>query len=123
MLQTEIAKRKRGRPPKNGAAPAKPAAPVHVDRNGLARCRVCGCTEMEACEPTCSWVEADLCDSCQVTVTAVTQWFLRAHRPSMRILFTELSAVLTRDPGPYLNRLYLTPIAPATQPAAPRRRR
>jgi ParB/RepB/Spo0J family partition protein len=27
-------------------------------------CRVCGCTEDNACEGGCSWVEADLCSSC-----------------------------------------------------------
>lgn len=31
-------------------------------------CRVCGCTDAEACEGGCSWVDLDLCSSClQVT--------------------------------------------------------
>lgn len=27
-------------------------------------CRVCGCSENDACPPTCAWVEPDLCSSC-----------------------------------------------------------
>lgn len=28
-------------------------------------CRVCGCTELRACQPfSCWWVEADLCSEC-----------------------------------------------------------
>lgn len=27
-------------------------------------CRGCGCTEDEACEGGCSWVDPDLCSSC-----------------------------------------------------------
>src|SRR5258707_526671 len=27
-------------------------------------CRVCGCTQNDACEGGCSWVETDLCSSC-----------------------------------------------------------
>lgn len=30
------------------------------------RCRVCGCTDDDGCENVCSWVEDDLCSSCQV---------------------------------------------------------
>ena len=26
-------------------------------------CRVCGCTDNQACEGGCSWVEADLCSA------------------------------------------------------------
>lgn len=28
------------------------------------RCRVCGCTEQQACPGGCSWAGADLCSSC-----------------------------------------------------------
>lgn len=27
-------------------------------------CRVCGCTDDDACFPPCSWVEVDLCSAC-----------------------------------------------------------
>lgn len=28
-------------------------------------CRICGCWELEACEPGCSWVAEDLCSVCE----------------------------------------------------------
>lgn len=28
------------------------------------RCRVCGCTDAEACDGGCEWVAADLCSEC-----------------------------------------------------------
>jgi hypothetical protein len=31
---------------------------------GGSACRVCGCTDNDACEEGCYWVEADLCSSC-----------------------------------------------------------
>lgn len=31
---------------------------------GRQTCRICGCWELAACPPTCSWVEIDLCSSC-----------------------------------------------------------
>lgn len=29
-------------------------------------CRVCGCTEMQACPEGCSWIEPDLCSACAI---------------------------------------------------------
>lgn len=31
---------------------------------GFQRCRVCGCSELDACPGGCSWVEGDLCSCC-----------------------------------------------------------
>jgi len=28
------------------------------------KCRVCGCTELRACNPPCSWIKEDLCSAC-----------------------------------------------------------
>lgn len=28
-------------------------------------CRVCGCTDDEACWPPCHWVDTDLCSACE----------------------------------------------------------
>ncbi|MBP2482912.1 DNA-binding response OmpR family regulator [Stenotrophomonas sp. PvP093] len=28
------------------------------------RCRICGCTELQACRGGCSWIDKDLCRSC-----------------------------------------------------------
>lgn len=67
---------------------------VKRDRNGLVRCRVCGCTEVEPCEPPCSWVEADLCSGCQEAVEALHEWFVGAHRPSRAALLRELDRAM-----------------------------
>jgi hypothetical protein len=40
-------------------------------------CRICGCTEENACEGGCSWVEADLCSACAPDVA-------RAEKKSRR---------------------------------------
>lgn len=29
------------------------------------KCRICGCTEMHACEGGCWWIEFDLCSACR----------------------------------------------------------
>lgn len=34
-----------------------------AEEAGVQVCRVCGCTDLAACSPPCSWVEADLCSS------------------------------------------------------------
>lgn len=53
---------------------AFPFAPPDVDLEQLERrCRVCGCTDLEACvevlgdgmEIACVWVEVDLCSACE----------------------------------------------------------
>lgn len=41
-------------------------------------CRVCGCTESNACEGGCYWVEPDLCSRCLPRVPRVLE--LAAHR-------------------------------------------
>jgi hypothetical protein len=40
-----------------------PQREIDVAAGGSA-CRVCGCTDNDACEEGCYWVEADLCSSC-----------------------------------------------------------
>lgn len=127
MTKTEIElpKRKRGRPSKNGtAAAAKETAPVRAERKprerrrpmrivrGLVRCRMCGCSELEACAPTCAWAQPDLCDSCESAVTSVSQWMLRAHRPSWNALKREVEALVKSNPTSYLDRMFAAPPMP-----------
>lgn len=38
-----------------------------VSRIDDPRCRLCGCTDYEACPGGCSWVEDDLCSACVET--------------------------------------------------------
>lgn len=42
----------------------KTESQIKRDRDGLIRCRICGCTERDACADMCSWVEDDLCSTC-----------------------------------------------------------
>ncbi|HHA2858090.1 hypothetical protein B9Y88_02810 [Stenotrophomonas maltophilia] len=45
-------------------------ATIHKSRSvgkseaAVRACRVCGCTDFQACEGGCWWVAADLCSSC-----------------------------------------------------------
>jgi hypothetical protein len=63
---------------------------VKRDRNGLTRCRVCGCTEVDACAPGCSWVEEDLCSVCAVAAEALFDWLGDARRANKSALWREV---------------------------------
>jgi hypothetical protein len=65
---------------------------IKRDRNGLTRCRVCGCTELEACNPPCGWApgEDDLCTNCAATVQVMATWQEGAHRANISALLREL---------------------------------
>ena len=60
----------------------KGASQVRRDRNGLTRCRVCGCTEGDACPAGCGWVtgEDDLCTTCHEAAQALSVWLNGARR-------------------------------------------
>jgi hypothetical protein len=66
----------------------------------LMRCRVCQCTEMEACYPPCSWEpgEAELCSNCAEAIRAVRRWLSGGLRPSWAALRRE--ALKVNNPGP-----------------------
>jgi hypothetical protein len=63
--------------------------PPKCDRDGYVRCRVCGCTEREPCEPPCAWFDASLCTLCAMASEALAEWTLGAHRPSRAALWRE----------------------------------
>lgn len=63
---------------------------LKLDRDGLIRCRVCGCTEREPCNPPCSWIDVDLCSGCADAVLALAEWYDGAHRSNKAALFREL---------------------------------
>jgi hypothetical protein len=67
-------------------------AVVRHDRDGYIRCRVCGCTEREPCNPPCSWVrgEPDLCTSCEKFIMSMVEWLNAAHQPSRAALQREV---------------------------------
>lgn len=71
---------------------------IKVDRDGLVRCRVCGCTERQACFPPCGWVpkEADICDRCHTAATILLDWHQGAWRPSKAALWREVARMRAR---------------------------
>jgi len=71
--------------------------PVKRDRDGLIRCRVCGCTEMDACPVGCSWVEEDLCSVCAQAVAGLLEWEDAAHRANLGALLREYRRRLRAD--------------------------
>lgn len=72
---------------------APTTAPVKRDRDGLIRCRVCGCTEVDPCFPPCSWVQGqpDLCSTCAVAVSTLVAWHSEARRANLAALLRELA--------------------------------
>lgn len=63
---------------------------IKVDRDGLVRCRVCGCTEREPCCPPCAWFETDLCSLCAMAAEALSTWMEGAHRRNIAALMREV---------------------------------
>ena len=70
------------------------------DRNGL-RCRVCGCTETDACAGGCRWVEDDLCSVCATAAEAVADWMWDARRSNKAALWREALRIWSDTPVPY----------------------
>jgi hypothetical protein len=68
--------------------------PVRHDTDGNVRCRVCGCTEIDACNPSCGWAaddkRGDLCTNCAEVLFELVMWSEGAHRPSRAALMREL---------------------------------
>jgi hypothetical protein len=79
---------------KNGKAPLSDveadARGIKVDRDGLVRCRVCGCTERNPCEPPCAWQEVDLCTFCAEAASVLAEWMEGAHRANKSALWREV---------------------------------
>ena len=58
------------------------------DKAGV-RCRVCGCTDYEPCNPPCYWNEIDLCSECASAAAAINTWREAARRANMTALLRE----------------------------------
>jgi hypothetical protein len=56
----------------------------------IQRCRVCGCTEREPCNPPCAWFDESLCTSCALVVEAIVSWAEGAHRINRTALWREV---------------------------------
>ena len=85
------------RPPLSDTEAAKRG--IKVDRDGLVRCRVCGCTEREPCFPPCAWApdEPDICDRCHHAAFVLRCWFAGAHRASWAALLREVARMKARE--------------------------
>ncbi len=62
---------------------------MKTDRRGMFACRVCGCTHDRACAGGCSWVETDLCSTCDAVLRALFAWSELAYRPSVTAVVSE----------------------------------
>ena len=61
----------------------------------MRKCRMCSCTDNDACDPPCSWVPSDggpLCSTCASLLRALDRWLECAHEPTDGALFRELRA-------------------------------
>lgn len=68
-------------------------------RDGLTRCRVCGCTQVDACLGGCSWVDDDLCSTCGAAVDALRAWLMDARRANKTALWRETERSLKAELG------------------------
>lgn len=71
-------------------------ATIRHDAKGFIRCRVCGCTEVDACNPPCGWVpgEADLCTGCHQAAAAIAEWKGGARLANMSALMREVDRII-----------------------------
>ena len=56
--------------------------PVRFDRKQKVKCRVCGCTMTQPCDPPCCWApdeRGDLCSTCAAASLVVAEWMLCAR--------------------------------------------
>ncbi len=58
---------------------------LKYDKDGNLRCKVCGCTEFQPCDPPCSWSELEegLCSLCEDTADAMVEWAMGANRSAV----------------------------------------
>jgi hypothetical protein len=62
----------------------------------LTRCRVCGCTQLEACNPPCGWADrsqSPICTGCATAALAFAEWLDGAHRANLAALKREALAI------------------------------
>jgi len=61
------------------------------------RCRVCGCTEENACNPPCGWAFANLCTNCSSVASAIAEWMDSAVRANFTGLIREARAIFADE--------------------------
>lgn len=56
------------------------------------KCRICGCSDRDACAGSCAWVEPDLCSTCALIKEALAEYFEIAGPTSGRHVTTPADA-------------------------------
>jgi hypothetical protein len=64
---------------------------VSRDANGFVRCRVCGCTEIDACPGGCGWADGNLCTVCDAAAQALVGWMYDSRRSNRAALWREVA--------------------------------
>lgn len=72
-------------------------AEIRRDRDGLTRCRVCGCTEADGCPEGCERVDDDLCSVCGTAADALAAWIYGVRRANKTGLWREAIDKLERE--------------------------
>lgn len=72
---------------------------VKVNAQGYIECRVCKCTDIEPCDPPCSWAEVDLCSTCQEAAAALADWHEAALKPNRNALMLEYLRIIAPQPS------------------------
>lgn len=65
----------------------------------MTRCRVCGCTEVNACNPPCGWQPGagNLCTSCAHAANVIAVWLDIANRANITGLIREARAIFAGE--------------------------
>lgn len=90
---------------------------MKIDRHGFIRCRVCGCTQIDACPGGCGWAYANLCTICDQAAQALVTWMQDSRRP----MWEPLKREALRQGGatvPNVSRRALLKRAPARRKTA-----
>lgn len=80
---------------KRKTPPAEAVHELKTDSQGYVRCRVCGCTEVDACPVGCCWVEDDLCSVCAAAAEALGHWHRQVRRANLSALLRETRSQLS----------------------------
>lgn len=70
----------------------------------MKRCRVCGCTEQNACYPPCEWDEAEpeICSTCADLLVTMADWSYSVPRANMAALMREYRRLIFDCPIPFV---------------------
>ena len=59
----------------------------------MMRCKICGCTEQDPCNPPCAWDTPGVCTTCATAAEALADWLREAVRPKKAALWREAEEI------------------------------